>query len=69
MSIRSVVLVVCVCLLFAFCVVAFQGCAFSLVDGSRQLDFEVFMPYEDSYEVEELVEDDQVEDDLDLIYK
>ena len=55
-EIKTIVILMAITFMFSMCVITLQGCAMSVVDGSRRLDWEVFMPIQ-QWEV------DQVEDD------
>lgn len=57
MHVREVVLIVAIAFIFGYCVFIMGGCALSLVDGSRRMDFEIFMPYEQNqYAIEDDLE-------------
>jgi len=47
MQVRAIVLVVALAFIFGYCVFLLGGCAFSVVDGNRSLELEIFMPYQD----------------------
>ena len=63
MRVKNIVIVVGLALWFSFCVMVIQGCAVSIVDGNRRMDFEVFMPYV-TEEVTAEIEEDQVNHDV-----
>lgn len=54
MQVRAIVLVVALAFIFGYCVFLMGGCAFSVVDGNRSLELEIFMPYEDIAPINEL---------------
>lgn len=57
MQIKTVVILMAITFIFSMCVITVQGCAMSVVDGSRRLDWEIFMP------VQQWETNDQVEDE------
>lgn len=56
MTIRAIVIIVAIAFVWGYCVMT-MGCALDVMDGSRGIHLEVFMPYEQLPESEKIFQE------------